>query len=112
MTRPRTGGRPRALTALKRQTAPAPTVSDWRNRAVCRDVDPELFFPVGETGPSAVQIKAAQKVCQSCPVRTQCLNFALDSPEKDGVWGGISAEERRRMRRRRSRPAATDAPAA
>ncbi|RKE02945.1 WhiB family transcriptional regulator [Streptomyces sp. TLI_171] len=79
---------------------------DWRHRAVCRDeVDPELFFPIGNTGPALLQIEAAKAVCRLCPleVRDQCLQWALESGQDAGVWGGMSEDERRAMKRRAAR---------
>jgi WhiB family redox-sensing transcriptional regulator len=68
---------------------------DWRHRARCRDLDPEMFFPVGTTGLAAAQIQAAKAVCALCPVRGECLQWALDTAQEAGVWGGLSEEERR-----------------
>lgn len=66
----------------------------WRDRAACRSVDPELFFPVGDDGPGLVQIAQAKAVCAACPVVAACLSFALVAlPE--GVAGGLTVEERR-----------------
>ena len=50
---------------------------DWRHRALCRDEDPELFFPIGTTGPALVQIEQAKGVCRRCPVTESCLDWAL-----------------------------------
>jgi WhiB family redox-sensing transcriptional regulator len=72
---------------------------DWRHRARCRDVDPELFFPVGTTGPAEAQVQAAKAICALCPVREDCLQWALDTAQDAGVWGGLSEEERRALRR-------------
>ncbi len=74
----------------------------WRDQALCRDTDPELFFPVGTTGTALVQIDRARQVCGECPVRIECLDFALDTNQDSGVWGGLSEEERRVIRRQRS----------
>jgi WhiB family redox-sensing transcriptional regulator len=73
----------------------SPTAADWRARAACRrpGVDPELFFPV--KGASA---RPAKRVCQRCPVRAECLEFALATRQEHGVWGGLSERERRRLR--------------
>ena len=68
---------------------------DWRHKAVCRDEDPELFFPVGNSGPALAQIADAKLVCNRCPVTTECLTWALDSGQDAGVWGGMSEDERR-----------------
>ncbi|MBB1254629.1 WhiB family transcriptional regulator [Streptomyces sp. OF3] len=76
---------------------------DWRHRAVCREEDPELFFPIGNTGPALMQIEEAKSVCRRCPVREQCLAWALDTNESTGVWGGLSEDERRRLKRRAAR---------
>lgn len=67
----------------------------WRRDAVCAQVDPELFFPeVGE--PTA----PAKRICAGCPVRVECLDYALDAREAHGVFGGLSAQERLRLLRR------------
>jgi WhiB family redox-sensing transcriptional regulator len=76
---------------------------DWRHRALCRDEDPELFFPVGNSGPALLQIAEAKTVCERCPVREQCLEFALATGQDAGVWGGLSEDERRSLKRRRAR---------
>ena len=60
---------------------------DWRHKAVCRDEDPELFFPVGNSGPALAQIADAKLVCNRCSVVTECLTWALDSGQDAGVWG-------------------------
>lgn len=73
---------------------------DWRHDAVCRDEDPELFFPIGDTGPALEQIDAAKAICHRCPVATQCLTWALESGQDVGVWGGMSEGERRASKRR------------
>ena len=67
---------------------------DWRNRAACLDKDPELFFPVGNTGPALLQIEEAKSVCRRCPVVDTCLQWALESGQDAGVWGGMSEDER------------------
>ena len=72
---------------------------DWRCRAACRDADPELFFPVGTAGPALAQAEEAKRVCRRCPVRADCLRWAVDSGQDAGVWGGTTAEERRVLRR-------------
>jgi len=79
---------------------------DWVHRARCKDEDPELFFPVGTTGPAATQIEKAKAICMKCEVRAQCLEWALSTGQVAGVWGGTSEEERRAIRRTRRREAA------
>jgi WhiB family redox-sensing transcriptional regulator len=73
---------------------------DWRKRAACKDEDPELFFPIGDVGPAVTQIDEAKAICRRCPVVDECLNWALTMGEDDGVWGGMSEDERRAIRRR------------
>lgn len=77
---------------------------DWRTRAACRDVDPELFFPIGTTGPALSQIDEAKAICRTCNVTDECLAWAIDSGQESGVWGGLSEEERRSVRRSSLRP--------
>lgn len=71
----------------------------WRRNALCRDTDPELFFPVGTTGQALLQISRAKDVCCECPVKVKCLDFAMETNQDTGIWGGTSEEERRQMRR-------------
>jgi WhiB family transcriptional regulator, redox-sensing transcriptional regulator len=74
---------------------------DWRNQAACVDLDPELWFPVGTTGPAVEQTERAKAVCAGCPVITHCLAWALETGQSDGIWGGKTADERRALRRAR-----------
>lgn len=76
---------------------------DWRHRAACRDEDPELFWPVGNSGPAALQIREAKSVCRRCPVKNQCLSWALESGQDAGIWGAMSEDERRSLKRRNAR---------
>ncbi|HVM67315.1 MAG TPA: WhiB family transcriptional regulator [Acidimicrobiales bacterium] len=71
----------------------------WRANAACAEVDSDLFFPVGVTGPAIPQIAAAKAVCARCGVRSECLEFAIVTNQEYGVWGGTSEEERRALRR-------------
>lgn len=73
---------------------------DWRHEAACRDEDPELFFPIGDTGPALMQIEEAKRVCRGCSVVDSCLQWALDTGQESGVWGGMSETDRRLARRR------------
>ncbi|KAF4406408.1 MULTISPECIES: WhiB family transcriptional regulator [Streptomyces] len=73
---------------------------DWRQRAACRDADPDLFFPIGTTGPALRQEEAAKAVCADCPVARQCLEWAMEVGQESGVWGGRTESERRQLRRR------------
>jgi len=72
---------------------------DWRLQAACRHTDPDLFFPVGTTGPAIDQIESAKAVCRACDVQGPCLEFALATNQEAGVWGGTSEEERRKLRK-------------
>jgi WhiB family transcriptional regulator, redox-sensing transcriptional regulator len=74
---------------------------DWRRAAACRDADPEVFFPNGTTGPALAQITAAQAICSTCSVTAECLEWALETGQDAGIWGGITEEDRREMRRDR-----------
>ncbi|MDP9023165.1 MAG: WhiB family transcriptional regulator [Actinomycetota bacterium] len=76
---------------------------DWRTQAACMDQDPELFFPVGTTGPAVDQAATAKQVCARCEVREPCLEFALSTNQDAGVWGGLTEEERRTVKRQRQR---------
>jgi WhiB family transcriptional regulator, redox-sensing transcriptional regulator len=71
----------------------------WRLQAACRDTDPDLFFPVGTTGPALDQIATARAVCGGCPVQEPCLEFALMTNQDSGIWGGLSEDERRKLRK-------------
>ncbi len=76
---------------------------DWRHQAQCLDEDPELFFPIGNTGPALLQIEEAKAVCRRCPVVDTCLKWALENGQDAGVWGGLSEDERRALKRRTAR---------
>lgn len=72
---------------------------DWLDDAACRDTDPDLFFPMGTTGPAIEQIEKAKAVCMDCLVKRECLEYALSTNQESGIWGGTSEEERRVLRR-------------
>ncbi len=76
---------------------------DWRHDAACLTEDPELFFPIGNTGPALLQIEEAKAVCQRCPVMDTCLTWAMSNNQDSGVWGGMSEDERRALKRRTAR---------
>jgi WhiB family redox-sensing transcriptional regulator len=82
---------------------------DWRHRAACRDEDPELFFPIGTTGPALLQVEDAKAVCRRCAVTSECLDWALDTAQEAGVWGGMSEDERRALKARSVRARVTSA---
>jgi WhiB family transcriptional regulator, redox-sensing transcriptional regulator len=68
---------------------------EWQERALCAQTDPEAFFP--EKGGST---REAKQICNSCDVRSECLEYALGHDERFGIWGGLSERERRRLKRR------------
>ena len=68
----------------------------WRAGAACKDFDTEVFFPVTDEGATL-----ALSVCASCPVRADCLDWAILTRQDDGVWGGMTETQRKRERRRR-----------
>lgn len=73
----------------------------WRERGACHGLDPTIFFP-DEEDDEALEAKG---ICEECSVRVACLEHALASREKEGVWGGATAKERRRIIRQRRRSA-------
>jgi WhiB family redox-sensing transcriptional regulator len=74
----------------------------WRDHAACRGQDPDLFFPIGTTGPALAQLEQARAVCRRCPVQERCLEWALETDQTIGVWGGTTESERRALKRRRA----------
>jgi WhiB family transcriptional regulator, redox-sensing transcriptional regulator len=70
--------------------------TEWMADGKCADVPPSVFFPSDGVG-----VEAARKICQDCPVRSQCLEYALANRIDHGVWGGTSERERRRILRQR-----------
>ncbi|KJL46851.1 Transcriptional regulator WhiB [Microbacterium hydrocarbonoxydans] len=69
----------------------------WQSDALCSQTDPEAFFP--EKGGST---RDAKRICTSCDVRSECLEYALQNDERFGIWGGLSERERRKLKRRAS----------
>ncbi|MFI6792528.1 WhiB family transcriptional regulator [Nonomuraea sp. NPDC050383] len=67
----------------------------WLRGGACRSSDPELFFPLA---PSAVQERRAKAVCARCEVLSECRAYAIRAGETEGIWGGLTPEERRRSR--------------
>ena len=67
----------------------------WRELAACRGADPELFFPLTESGPSLGQIRQAKQICRVCRVQRACLTWALQHAMSEGIWGGSTEAERR-----------------
>ena len=68
----------------------------WRDRALCKDsATPEVWFPWDAKG-----AEVAIAICEGCPVRAECLEYALEHGEDQGIWGGVSERQRRTMRRK------------
>ncbi len=81
---------------------------DWRQRAACRNTNPDLFFPVGTSGDTVErQVAAAKALCARCLVRCACLGWALDTGQDAGIWGGLDEDERRTLRRPARTPVRT-----
>lgn len=87
---------------MSHYTGPVPAADskpDWRTDALCREEDPELFFPKGYDGPWQLAIAEAKSVCRRCPVVEQCLQFALAEDIPSGIFGGLTDKERASLRR-------------
>lgn len=96
------------MSQVRRQSVVLPRPNwGWQDAAACREEDLILFFgPDGERQPEReIRERKAKAVCADCPVRVECLNYAISRPEKYGVWGGLNEEERAAERRRRMRRA-------
>ena len=74
--------------------------ASWRQRAACRGVDPDIFYPVSDE-----DAEEAKAVCASCSVRQACLEYSLAAREREGVWGGLTERERRRIVRQHRKSA-------
>lgn len=75
--------------------------SRWRDYGICGTVDPESWYPPEDS--NQFSIAKARKICHGCPVRGECLEYALDNPEdaENGVWAGLYRRELRKLRRER-----------
>jgi WhiB family redox-sensing transcriptional regulator len=71
--------------------------TDWMSEGNCKDMDPGVFFPSDGVG-----VRVAQEICATCPVKDPCLHYALVNRVGEGVWGGASERQRKRLRRDRS----------
>jgi WhiB family redox-sensing transcriptional regulator len=76
------------------------TRAEWWSLAACLTADPELFFPISSSGPALRQVARAKAICACCEVQQACLGYALDAGPIQGVWGGMTEEERRLLRQR------------
>lgn len=77
--------------------------TDWMMQGDCRAEEPELFFPLGDGLAAQQQTTEAKTVCGYCPVISECLEWALDSGQDHGIWGGKTEDERRVLKRQRFR---------
>jgi WhiB family transcriptional regulator, redox-sensing transcriptional regulator len=96
------------MSQVRRQSATLPRPNwGWQDAAACRGEDLLLFFgPDGERQPEReIRERKAKEICAACPVRLECLNYAVSRPEKYGTWGGLNEDERSAERRRRMRRA-------
>ena len=96
------------MSQVRRHSAMLPRPNwGWQDAAACKGEDLLLFFgPDGERQPEReIRERKAKQVCASCPVRIECLNYAVARPEKYGTWGGLNEDERSAERRRRMRRA-------
>ena len=90
------------MTALDSMTA-LDNRAGWWTRAACASADPELFFPISYSGPALRQVAQAKAICTRCQIQRECLRYALDAGSIQGVWGGMTEEERHRLARREHR---------
>ena len=88
-----------------------PTPSDWRSDGLCRNADPELFFPIGSSAAAQAQELEAKAICSVCPSMMKCREWAqsVSLPKIEGIWGGQTQVERERLQRRQRRSAAANA---
>jgi WhiB family redox-sensing transcriptional regulator len=77
----------------------------WWSGGACVSTDPELFFPISDSGPSRRQAAQAKAVCAGCAVLRNCLDYAVGRGHLTGIWGGTTEEERQALRGSRSAPA-------
>lgn len=90
-------GKPRLIATIPAEPAPDSSTPDttWLARAKCADRHGDKFFPVGTSGPALDETEQAKAVCRGCPVKAECLSWALATGMDHGVWGGMSEDERR-----------------
>jgi WhiB family redox-sensing transcriptional regulator len=81
------------------------SATNWRSAGACLSADPDLFFPISAIGLAEQQIALAKMICAKCGVKQECREFALTHDQIYGIWGGTTAEDRQRARRRERRAA-------
>ena len=89
-----------AATDFYEEVMSPPMIQSWRNRAACQGVSTDVFYPVSDE-----DADVAKAICEQCPVREPCLEFAITEREREGVWGGTTERERRRIVRQRRKTA-------
>ena len=99
--------RDRYAIAGRPTTAYAGSQGQWSDRAACRYHDPDLFFPLSAVGAGLAQTRQAKRVCATCPVVAECLDWAIAHGIRFGVWGGLSEDEREAAARGRHGTAST-----
>ena len=104
------GRLPTVAGVRSRLVDPVQGLVNWREMAACRDTDPDLFFPNGIGMASQVQSDRAKAVCHVCLVVDRCLSFALRSGQDEGIWGGLTPEERQQSRRSLGQPQSASGP--
>lgn len=77
---------------------PAQDHEDWRHSAACAGTNTDLFFPVGSRPSALAAANHARALCTTCSVRPDCLTYALDTGQEDGIWGGLTENERRNLK--------------
>jgi transcription factor WhiB len=97
------------VTHIRSSQAAPPTkrATDWRASAACREEDPELFHPIGTSTAALQDTEQARAICRRCPVVADCLDYALNAPVHDGIFGGLTEKERAKIRRAKARRAST-----
>lgn len=94
-------------TITRRASTKAANPTAWMQDGLCRQVDPDLFFPTGMGAAIRVATANAKRVCNQCPVRSRCLEWSVETGQSTGVWGGLSEDERRQLLRTRAEQRAT-----
>ena len=85
--------------------------ADWHAEGACLHADPDLFFPISDTGRALAQISLAREICASCLVRRECLEFARANEPIQGIWGGTTPQERAAARGASSEPSRAESSA-
>jgi WhiB family redox-sensing transcriptional regulator len=107
-TRPARDGPTHLVAELLAELRPGDgDAGDWQDRALCAQTDPDAFFP-----PQGTPGHEPKQICRRCEVRAECLEYALRHDQRHGIWGGLSAGQRRRLARAAPGPDTAIQPAA